>query len=338
MSAADASSEGSRTRTAATELPPLQRALRWAGYAALAVAAALSRGVPRPVALGGGSALGAVVGALPSRSHRRVEQHLRLAFPGLHEDELHRLAGRVFKNLGRNMAEVLHLGAMSAEALLALVDFDGLEHLQAAQASGKGALLVTGHVGCWELMAAAICSKGLPLNVIAREAYDPRMDRILVGTRARFGVKTIQRNDEGAAREILRTLRRGEILGLLIDVDISAAGAFVPFFGKLAWTPTGAAAFSVRTGAPVVMGFIERVGARHRIRFEPPLPPVTTGVREDDLRENTARYTARIEAAIRVRPEDWIWTHRRWRRVPGPDGLACLPHKLPPATSGEPSL
>lgn len=277
--------------------------------------------------------MGGIAGRLgylvAGRKRRRVLGHLAIAFPDRPDAERKAMARRVFRRLGQNAAEVIKLPAYDRDTVLDLARFEGVEHLKDAVAAGKGALLLTGHIGCWELMAAALSLEGLPLNVIAREVYDPRLDRIILGTRMAHGVRTIQREARSAAREILRVLRRGEILGLLIDVDIKAPGAFVPFFGKPAWTPTGAAAFSLRTCAPAVMGFINREGSRYVIRLEPPLHPVVTGDRDADLRENTARYTARIEAAIRRQPEDWVWTHRRWRRMPGPEGEPYLPHMLP---------
>ncbi|MFN7971368.1 MAG: lysophospholipid acyltransferase family protein [Acidobacteriota bacterium] len=327
--AAVADAEGQTTRASEGSLTRPQRLLRDYVFRGLASLRILTRIVPRGPSLRLTGALGVLTYYVVAPRRRRVLDHLRLAFPERDAVAQRRLARRIFARLGENLAEVLRLGASRPEEVLENVRFEGLEHLDAALAGRHGVLLVTGHVGCWEIMAAAIALRGYPLNVIAREVYDARVDELVVDTRARFGVKTIQRDQSHAAREILRTLKRGEILGLLIDVDIKAPGAFVPFFGQPAWTPTGAAAFSVRAHAPVVMGFVNREGPTHVIRFEPPLSPETTGDRDADLVTNTARYTARIEAAIRRCPEDWVWTHRRWRRVPGPDGIPYLPHKLP---------
>ena len=323
----------SRTRRRLEDISRLRRVARRLGYGALRAVQVLARAVPRSTALAVGRSMGGLLSVGGKRRHKRkrVRRHLAIAFPDAPAAERRSLQHRISARLGENFAEVLRLGMASRQEIGRLVRFEGREHMDEALAARHGVILVTGHIGCWELMAAAIALEGYPLNVIARELFDPRLDQLLVTTRSRHGVKTIQREDAAAAREILRTLKRGEILGMLIDVDISASGAFVPFFGRPAWTPTGAAAFSMRARAPVVMGFINRDGDGHVVRFERPLLPVSSGDRDADLRENTARYTAAIEAAIRRQPEDWVWTHRRWRRVPGPDGAPYLPHDLPPA-------
>ncbi len=328
-SAVDGQTDGAGTRSGLGEIPRSQRIARQLGFGLLWAATATVATLPRAPAFRFGRAIGRLAGVVSTRQRKRVERHIELAFPDKSAAWRRRLVRATFAFMGENFVEVSRLSRSDPEEILKRVEIEGEEHLAAAREAGRGALLVTGHVGCWELMAAVIGVRGHPLHVIARELYDSRMDRLIVSCRRRFGIQTIRREERGAAREILGVLKRGEILGILIDVDIKAPGAFVPFFGRDAWTPTGAAAFSLRAKAPVVMGFIHREGARYVIRFDPPLPPKEIGGKAEDLRVNTARYTSRIEEAIRRHPEQWVWTHRRWRRVRGPGGEPCLPHNLP---------
>lgn len=172
-------------------------------------------------------------------------------------------------------------------------------------------LILTGHCGNWELLAALLSAHGLPLSVVAREIDEPGLQTMLLDLRARFGSRTIVRGTPGAARALLATLRGGGALGMLIDQDTKVEGVFVPFFGRLAWTPVGAAELATRFGAVVLPTFIEREpDGRHRGRIHPEmaLPADPTAA--------TAKMTAAIEAQIRARPEQWVWLHRRWRRRP----------------------
>jgi KDO2-lipid IV(A) lauroyltransferase len=193
-------------------------------------------------------------------------------------------------------------------------------------------VFVTAHAGNWELLGALVAGRGFPVTVAATPVYDDRLEQILVAARAAHGVETISRGSATAARQLLSALRRNALLGLLIDQDTDVDGAFVPFFGRPAYTPTGAAALALRTGAAVVCGFLVREGAlRHRMVVEGPVNLVRTGDHERDVVENTALLTGLIERHIRAYPEQWVWFHRRWKRQPvgtEPDSAG----RRPPAT------
>ena len=146
---------------------------------------------------------------------------------------------------------------------------------------------------------------------VARPLDEPRQQRLLAGLRERFGTPTIERGGDGAVRQLLNTLRRGGALGLLIDQDTKVEGVWVPFFGRPAFTPVGAAKIALKQRAAVVPVFIERLpDGRHLARYHPPLDL------PNDPREATALMTAKIEEQIRRHPEQWVWMHRRWRRQP----------------------
>jgi Kdo2-lipid IVA lauroyltransferase/acyltransferase len=196
------------------------------------------------------------------------------------------------------------------------VRLEGWEHVEAAQAQRRPILILTGHCGNWELLAAALNSRGLGMLVVAREIEEPGLQTMLLDLRTRFGTRTIVRGAPGAARALLGALRGAGALGMLIDQDTRVEGVFVDFFGRPAWTPVGAAELASRFDAAVLPTFIARLpdGSHHaRIHAELSLPSDSTAA--------TALMTSRIEAQIREYPDQWVWLHRRWRRRPAEPGL-----------------
>ncbi|MEO7794558.1 MAG: lysophospholipid acyltransferase family protein, partial [Thermoanaerobaculia bacterium] len=172
-------------------------------------------------------------------------------------------------------------------------------------------VIVTGHCGNWELLAAALNQRGLGMLVVAREIDEPGLQTMLLDLRARFGTRTIVRGTPGAARALLGALRGAGALGMLIDQDTKVEGVFVEFFGRPAWTPVGAAELALRFDAVVLPTFIvRRPDGTHEATIHPELalPAAPTAA--------TALMTAAIEAQIRSHPEQWVWLHRRWRRQP----------------------
>jgi KDO2-lipid IV(A) lauroyltransferase len=188
--------------------------------------------------------------------------------------------------------------------------------LRAAQAEGKGVVLVTGHLDNWELFARRIARLGLPCGTVAKEAQDPRLTALLERSRQEAGVRVFWRGSPMSARELLRFLREGGMLGILIDQDTKVAGQFVPFFGRPAFTPRAAGDLAARTGAAMFFGCAHRVGpGLHEVvvrRIDPP----RSGDREQDSLAFTAEATRIIESEIRAHPEEWVWMHPRWRTQP----------------------
>ncbi len=150
-----------------------------------------------------------------------------------------------------------------------------------------------------------------------RELKEPRIDGIVNSLRSRFGTEVVRRGP-AAGRQLARALGRNRVIGLLIDQDIrDVPGVFVPFFGRPAWTPSGAATLAVRMRCPMVPGFIHRLpDMTHHIQLQPAIEVPTSGSVEDRVQELTAAATAAIECQIRAHPEQWVWMHRRWRTQP----------------------
>ncbi|KAB2957811.1 MAG: lysophospholipid acyltransferase family protein, partial [Thermoanaerobaculia bacterium] len=262
-----------------------------------------------------GRGLGRLGWALAPRDRRRTLEHLGIAFPELPAEQRRRLARASFRHFGAMLAECLWLRERDSAELRRRVELEGWREIELARSAARPVLILTGHCGNWELLAAALNVNGLGMAVVARELEDPGLQDALLGLRARFGTRTIVRGKPGAARDLLRTLRSGGALGMLIDQDTKVDGVWVPFFGRPAWTPVGAAEIARRLSAAVLPTFIERLpDGRHRAVVHPELElpgdPVAA----------TAMMTARIEEQIRRVPEQWVWMHRRWRHQPTATG------------------
>lgn len=260
-----------------------------------------------------GRAIGDLGWRLSRRDRRRTLDHLAIAYPGLSEAERLRLGRDCFRHHGTTLGECLHLFHRDCGFIASVVEVRGWEEVQKARDEDRPVLILTGHCGNWELLAAAINCRGLRMAVVARPLDEPDQQRMLAGLRERFGTPTIERGSEGAARQLLIALRKVGALGMLIDQDTKVDGVWVPFFGRPAFTPVGAAKIALRqrTAIAVIPTFIERLeDGRHLATFHAPLDL------PDDATEATALMTEKIEEQVRRRPEQWVWMHRRWHRQP----------------------
>jgi KDO2-lipid IV(A) lauroyltransferase len=270
---------------------------------------------PLDEALERGASLGRLWYAL-DRGHRRLATgNIRLGL-GLDQAAAARTARACFENIGRTLAEFAIAGRRPEE-LLARVDLEGLVHLRAALAQGRGVLFVSGHCGNWELLGARV-TREVPLTNLARAMANPFVDAEIAARRVAAGVRTLDARN--AAREVLRTLRRGEAVGVLLDQSaLRSERVFVPFLGRPAATNVGLAMLALKSGAPVLPAFSARgADGRHRAWIGEPIPPAAEGGRDERMGVMTARYTAAIEAQVRRHPDQWFWVHNRWKRGPGP--------------------
>jgi KDO2-lipid IV(A) lauroyltransferase len=285
---------------------------------ALAIVSRLPLGFARWLGAGFGRLAFAVAGG----ERRKALKSLARAFPEKSDAERHALARASFRHLGVAAFEVgaVHSMDRQIERRVRWSEEDR-RLLDAALARGRGVIFVTGHVGNWELLARRVARMGYPTQSIAKETTDPRLTLLIERFRARGGVRTIWRGHEGSARAMLRALKAGEILGMLIDQDTRVQSFFVPFFGELAATPRAAADLALRSGAAVLVGFCQREGEGYRLWMEE-MPCPSSGDREADALALTAAFSLRIEAAIRHAPEQWVWIHQRWKTRPAePPGM-----------------
>ena len=266
-----------------------------------------------------GRTLGRLAWRVASRDRQRALDHLALAFPNLSDDDRRELARRMFLHLGTSAAELLHLWGRRSEASLRHVAVEGFEVIADLRRQGRPILVLTGHCGNWELISIANLSHGLGLTAMAREVAGAA--QVAEDLRAHFGSVTLPRGQRRAVSGMLRVLRSGGALAMLLDQDIETDGVWVPFFGRMAHTPTASAELALRLGAAVVPVFSERLeDGSHLVRFHPALelPDALPdgGLEEAAIKQATARMTVVIEEQVRRRPEQWVWMHKRWRRRP----------------------
>lgn len=296
---------------------PVQRAKNGVIYGAAVGAMRVVGALPHGLALALGAAVGLLGWAVAAGERRKALSSLETALPDASAVERRRIARRCFASLGRRAAEVCRLGRLQVRRYVQIPE-SSRERIDRALARGRGLLWVTAHLGNWELLAAGLGAHGYDVRPVATPSYDPRFTALIDRWRRRHGVRTLWRGRDDVAAGIGEALREGAIVGLLMDQDTRTRGHFVPFFGTLAWTPSGPAELARRTGAPVLVGFIEpRPSGGHEIRAIEPELRLGGDPIEDD-RHNTAVLTAAIEAAVRRRPADWVWMHERWRTRPAP--------------------
>lgn len=242
-----------------------------------------------------------------------VERQLRAALPNLGDAEIERVARAAYGHLGRTSIETAILPSYSAAEIVDLFEsVRGWDLVEERIARGKGLILVTGHLGNWELGGAYIAARGLPIDAVARHMANPLFDRYLTSTRQRIGMTVV--HDEDAVRRVPRSLRAGRAVAFLVDQGaVGLASTWVPFFGRYAKTPRGPAVFALRLGTPIVFGVaLRQPSGRYQLSFEP-VEVTDTGDREADVDHIVADYTRVLETWVRRAPEQYLWHHRRWK-------------------------
>lgn len=283
-------------------------------FAAKLMGACVSR-LPNSVALAVGAGFGRLAFWLAATERSRACEQLQWCLNISDNRRATAIAKRCFENLGKNVVEFLRFPGMDAGSLQQAVTFEGASHIEEALARGKGAIILTGHFGNWELLAASISAQVAPLTPIVRELRSARLNALVSSYRAQAGYATIDR-DTGL-RSALRCLKRNQLLGIVADVDTKVNGVFVDFFGKPAYTPYSPVAIALKTGAAILPSFIIRQpDGTHRAIIEPPLALERTAVNEEELVINTQKFTNIIEGYIRRYPEQWVWMHERWKTRP----------------------
>jgi Kdo2-lipid IVA lauroyltransferase/acyltransferase len=237
------------------------------------------------------------------REARRAEEHLRETLPHLDAAKTTR---RMFVHFAESLWELCQLRRWVPE-----LEPAARRVLDEALAEGNGAIVISGHVGNWEILGQTIAAAGYPLTTIATPFYDPRVTQWMNEWRTQRGLKIVWR-ERNSGKAILRVLRQNHLMAFLIDQDTKTAGDYVPFFGRPAFTPTTPAALALRTGAAVIFCWHHRRGKRHQITVER-LSYERSGDHHRDVLALTAMLTARLENVIRAAPEQWVWMHRRWR-------------------------
>lgn len=300
------------------EQPPRKRKHSLSHRAEYAVARTLEQTVstlPERAA----DTLGRRVGRLLHRTGIRrdtVESNLRLAFPEKDEKWINATMLRAYEHLGREAAAMMRLSRLDPAAVVERTVTFGWDQLEEALSLGKGVLLVTGHYGNWEIAAASVASRGVPIAAIVRRQGNRIVDERLQMLRNNLGVETIYQGQ--APARVPRILRANGVVGIVGDQDARRSGVFVPYFGRPASTHRGPALFALRLGAPVFSCVARRMPgddikyevAGERVPFTP------TGELDSDVLALTAELAQRLERQVRVAPEQYFWFHKRWKTKP----------------------
>lgn len=259
--------------------------------------------------------LGALAYRVCKREAEIARRQLMAAFPTATEDEARETAKRCFQKLAASALELFKYRQLNSQTIGSVVEAGEAERIREALSAGQGCVLIMAHFGNWELGGAAVALNGVPFWPLGRDLRSPALNRLAVEQRTRYGMRPISR--ERGLRGVVECLRSNGALGILPDVDTSVEGVFVPFFGKLAYTPVGPYLLSRKYDAPALPVFIERTeSGRRSLRVGETIQWKRTGGETQDRIANAAIYTNIIERQIRRQPEQWIWMHERWKRRP----------------------
>jgi KDO2-lipid IV(A) lauroyltransferase len=247
--------------------------------------------------------------------------HLAIAFPELTPAQRVAIGRRSLVHLSWLAAEMVTVRSYAARLEEYVSFVDGAEQrLKEIMAQGRGLIMVSGHIGNWELLARRVVRAGVPCATIAKASNDPKLGALIARFRSEGDFEVLLRDDPGTGRAIIRCIRQGKLLGLLIDQDTQVQGVFVPFFGREAWTPRAAGDLALRLKAPVAVIWSRRRGPRPGDGHELSVVHVPYDAEAPDRDAESVRVTtactAILERAIRERPNEWVWMHERWRRRP----------------------
>ncbi len=272
---------------------------------------------PRRVAIFIGAMTGLAAWCILPREQHRAIRHLTAAFDGKHTPAQRYAIGRTcFVNLGKNLADAIRFRRHYRTELKNLVEIEGLEHFDSVYRRGKGVFGVTGHIGNFELLAVHIANLGYDIAVIGREVYDPRLDELLTANRKALGLTNIPTTD--SPRVIIRWLREGKAVGVLIDNDSSRVRSrHVPAFGRLSNTPVGQSIVALKTGAALIpMACLRTSQNRYKIVIKPEISTDPHLSEDARVYQATLKCTKVLEDIVSAHPDQWVWHHNRWRTKP----------------------
>lgn len=277
--------------------------------------------LPRKNAIFCGKTLGRLAFFLFKDARKTTFLNLKSVFGGVKsEKELKKIAVKVFENIGKNSVDVARFRKLNLSKIEKMIQPEGLKHFDSAYKKGKGVILLTGHIGNFELLGAYLSLKGYKISAVGRDVYDPRLNKLLIRNRESVGVENI--SSTGDVKKIIKVLRAGRTLGVLADQDSTRVkGTFVNFFGKAARTPVGPAFLHLKLNSPIIpMAILRNETDRYKLIIRPELEFRPTGDRNKDIRNLTQKYTDVLEEIIREHPCQWVWMHRRWKSRPTSSG------------------
>ncbi len=283
-----------------------------AALGALIGVTGITQRMSRPAAMRFGERLGRLGYAVARKQRFYADRNLRLAYGDvMTKADRDALIRRVFVQYGKTTVDFLRVPSLSDGELGALVEtVDGWEHLEAARATGRGFVVVTGHIGNFELLGRWMAYKGVPSTAVARDPTDPALADYARRMREYGGNVMLSKGT--SARDLLGCLKKGGVVTL--GVDQNSGDIFTPFFGVPAGTVTGPAKVALHTDSLMLPAFCLREPSdRYRMLFLPPVPPEKTRDRDADVERVTLAINAALEGVVRAYPDQWLWLHNRWK-------------------------
>jgi KDO2-lipid IV(A) lauroyltransferase len=272
---------------------------------------ALARLVPYRMSLAMGSLLGRLAFDV-LRVRRKVTLINLKNSLGDNSGDPEKIGRRAYQNFAKSMVEYSLFPSLDRGRIESITEIEGAENFDEALKKGKGAVLVAGHFGSWELMGAAISQRDYPIDFLVGEQHNLLVDNLMNDYRRSLGIGIIKIG--AAAKGVIKALKNNRFVAMLSDQDAGSDGTVVEFFGRPASTPKGPAAFALKMGAPIILGFIIRENPKkQRIIIEKPMYGQKTSDKEEDIRKLTQAYTSVLESYIRKYPDHWFWPHRRWK-------------------------
>ncbi|MEA3296828.1 MAG: lysophospholipid acyltransferase family protein [candidate division Zixibacteria bacterium] len=281
-------------------------------YAFALAGVRLAQALPSALADTIAASLGSTAHTLLTSRRRIAFDNLKRAMGGtLSDEQMSVIVRNVFRNTSRSLIEFARLGRTVKTGVGKIVVADGLDVLEKVYNEGKGGIVVTAHFGSWELFGAWVGTLGFPMDFVTGVQHNRKVDELLTGFRKEIGVGLI--SIAGSVRGVFRALKANRLIGLISDQH-APGGIAANFFGRPAATPKGPAAFAVASGAPVLPFVMRRERHdRHIVMAGEAIYPPGSGDREKDIKTVTEAYTGYFEACIRQYPDQWLWTHRRWK-------------------------
>ncbi len=270
--------------------------------------------LPNRLALKAGELLGLLLFYIWGSRRRIAIENIKKTGVRSQESGVRLIAKETFKNFGRSFVEIIKIYYGFGDKFIENVEVKGIDNYQKAKSKNRGVIFIAGHCGNWELMAIAFSSKVSRVGVIARPLSNPYLNRLIEKARMRYGNSVIYK--KGALKNILSTLKGGGSVGILMDQSIiPSEGYVIDFLGRGAWTTKMPALIARKTGSPVLPIFIMRKDKGHIISIGAEIELSMLGNQEEAVIEDTKRFSGFIEEYIRQNPSEWLWIHRRWKRV-----------------------
>jgi KDO2-lipid IV(A) lauroyltransferase len=287
-------------------------------YILIAALFYLVRLVPRKVGLPLFAFLGWIVSLFPTRDKKRMYTHLHFIYGETWSTtKIQKMITRIYVTLGKNMFDALYFAYCSVSKFNTIVEYEGIKTIIEENCKGQGFVTIGGHIGCFEMPVHMFANNGVKSVTIGQQLYDPRVDKLIQHFRSGNNAKEIvYLHRDGAGRSLIKYLRKGYGLGILLDQDTKIEGVFARFLGKLAYTPDGPVRIAMKFKFPLYCVAVARQkNNKHTAQFKK-IELENTGDFDRDLVFNVQKVNDFLSDAIRKNPEQWVWMHRRWNRKP----------------------